>query len=160
MPDLDFDVTISLRVTDRSALYRAALAVARREGMTRAGWRQLRNDPSHPTPTHADLQMLLDPGGLSGVGSAAGLKIFQTTATQPDGEDEDPWGWGWSLEEGDKVMHGDRIATVQGQAEESKHGRDFSPVVPVSYDDEDTPGEAPMVYLPDVADLSPIEAED
>lgn len=91
MPEpIDFDVTISLRVTDRSALYRAALAEAKRTGLTRLDWRDMRRDASHPTPTHADLQMLLDPGGATGLASASGLKVYSTTAKEAD-EDGGTW---------------------------------------------------------------------
>ena len=88
MPEpLDFDVTISLRVADRSALYRAALAQAKREGLTRLDWRDMRRDPSHPTPTHADLTMLLDPGGCVGIANASGLKVYSTTVTNADDDE-------------------------------------------------------------------------
>ena len=88
MPDpTAFDVTISLRVLDRSALYRASLAKARQEGLTRYDWRDMRRDSSHASPAHADLLMLLDPGGRSGFASLAGFEVIETRATEAeDGE--------------------------------------------------------------------------
>lgn len=61
-----YAVTVLVEVEDRSALYRAALARARSEGMTRGEWRTTRTDPSHGSPAEADLIMLLDPGSLAG----------------------------------------------------------------------------------------------
>ena len=95
MPEpLDFDVKISLRVTDRSALYRASLAKARQDGLNRYEWRQIRMDPSHPSPVHADLQMLLDPGGRSGFSDLSGFKVYSTMASEvedPDAPDGIPF---------------------------------------------------------------------
>jgi hypothetical protein len=56
-----FRVTLEVRVTDKRALYFAALKRARADGMTAAEYQQLRREP-FSDPVRSDLQMLLDPG--------------------------------------------------------------------------------------------------
>ena len=58
-------VTINVEIQDRRALYRAALAKAKAEGMSAAEYHKLRREDVHG-PVGVDLIMLLDPGSLPG----------------------------------------------------------------------------------------------
>jgi hypothetical protein len=75
-------VMLDVRVWDRKALFLAAQARAKADGMSRADYLDLRR--AHVSPIHADLQMLFDPGV-----SPNGCTIDQSEVESQEGDDYD-----------------------------------------------------------------------